>query len=159
MKRPACFALIGGILVAMSGCNRPTFTMPGDAMRPTIEKDEKVVFDASAYRNQSPQRWDVVALHPVNATDKEMTWALRIVGLPGEQVSFSPQGDILIGGTPLKQPARIAGLRFVRGRVAEPVAVPADSYYVLGDNTTKAYDSRYFGFLPRANILGKVFGK
>jgi signal peptidase I len=37
--------------------------------------------------------------------------------------------------------------------------VPADSYYVLGDNVEGAYDSRYWGALPRKNILGKVLGK
>ena len=133
--------------------------MPGDAMEPTLRKEEKVSFDESAYKNQAPQRWDVVALHPVNASDKEMTWALRVVGLPGEKISFSSEGDILANDAPLSRPSAIASVRFVAGQQTEPVTVPAESYYVLGDNTMKAYDSRYWGPLPRANIIGKVVGK
>jgi signal peptidase I len=159
MRSPIFVVTVCAIGLVVSGCNRRTFTMPGQAMEPTIRKDDKVMFDASAYKNQTPQRWEVVALHPLNTTDKEMTWALRVVGLPGEKISFSPEGDILVGGTAVPRPAPIASVKFVSGRATEPVAVPPDSYYVLGDSPMKAYDSRSWGALPRANILGKVIGK
>jgi len=159
MKAAMRVGLLCGVLVVLSGCNRQTFTMQGEAMEPTIPKNEKVVFDKSSYKKYPLQRWDVVALHPLNATDKETTWALRIVGLPGEQISFSGEGDILIDGAAAQRPSAIASIRFVSGRDTKPVTVPPDSYYLLGDNTTKAYDSRSWGALPRANILGKVIGK
>jgi signal peptidase I len=128
-------------------------------MEPTVRKDEKVSFDESAYKTQAPQRWDVVALRPIKPGDKEMTWALRVVGLPGEKISFSAEGDILANGAPLPRPGPIASVRFVAGQQTEAATVPAESYYVLGDNTMKAYDSRYWGPLPRANIIGKIIGK
>jgi signal peptidase I len=37
-----------------------------------------------------------------------------------------------------------------------PVSVPADSYFVLGDNRDYSNDSRYWGFVPRSEINGKV---
>jgi signal peptidase I len=159
MKCRTFIVVLCGIGFTMSGCNRRTFTMPGDAMEPTLRKDERVSFDESAYKNRAPERWDVVTLHPINASDKEMTWALRVVGLPGEQISFSPEGNIVANGAALPRPSSIASIRFVCGRAAEPVTVPAESYYVLGDNTMNAYDSRYWGPVPRANIIGKVIGK
>jgi signal peptidase I len=36
-----------------------------------------------------------------------------------------------------------------------PIAVPADQYFVLGDNRDNSADSRYIGFVPRADILGR----
>ena len=161
MKLPILAAVTLGVLLAMSGCSRATFVMPGESMEPTIHLNEKVTYDPSAYASRAPQRWDVVVLHPLNATDKNMTWAVRVVGLPGEKISFSPGGDILVGGAALQRPAQVASIKFGPGRLTpgETVTVPDNSYYVLGDNTTHAYDSRYWGPLPRANVIGQVIGK
>jgi signal peptidase I len=43
--------------------------------------------------------------------------------------------------------------------VASPFTVPMDGYFVLGDNSANANDSRFWGALPRTNILGKVKNK
>jgi signal peptidase I len=94
---------------------------------------------------------------------------MRVVGLPGERVTFNPGGNILIDDKALQQPAQIASIEyslpshdpFSVGPVplAHPLRIPADSYYVLGDNVRGANDSRYWGVLPRKNIVGKVLGK
>jgi signal peptidase I len=35
-----------------------------------------------------------------------------------------------------------------------PIVVPADSFFMMGDNRDSSYDGRYWGFLPRANVRG-----
>jgi type IV secretory pathway protease TraF len=44
-------------------------------------------------------------------------------------------------------------------RITYPFRVSDESYFVLGDNTMDALDSRFWGALPRENILGRVMGK
>jgi len=36
-----------------------------------------------------------------------------------------------------------------------PIVVPAGHYFMMGDNRDQSYDSRYWGFLPRAHIRGR----
>jgi signal peptidase I len=35
-----------------------------------------------------------------------------------------------------------------------PIVVPADSFFMMGDNRDNSYDGRYWGFLPRSNVRG-----
>ena len=175
-------ALIGAACLA--ACNRHTFTMHNENMKPTIQPGDHITVDMFAYRFQSPSRWDVVAFHPVDDRNKDDLWVMRIVGLPGERITYAPRiaglsdgrityvprGNILIDDKAPEQPAQIRGVEYTLGYqtpfvdthpgvLAHPLRVPADSYYVLGDNVEGAYDSRYWGALPRKNIVGKVLDK
>jgi signal peptidase I len=137
-------------------------------MKPTIQPGDKVTADLSAYADRSPKHWDIV-VRPVDERYKDALWAMRVVGLPGERVTFAPGGSILIDDKALQQPAEIASVDYSLPSSApfslgptplvHPFRIPADSYYVLGDNVRDANDSRYWGALPRKNIVGKVLGK
>jgi signal peptidase I len=176
-----------GALIALlfgEGCNRQSFTMLNESMKPTIQPGDRITVDMSAYRIRPPRRWDVVAFHPVDDRYKDNLWVMRIVGLPGERIAYAPRiaalsdgrityvprGNILIDDKAPEQPAQIRGVEYTLGYqtpfvdthpgvLAHPLRVPADSYYVLGDNVEGAYDSRYWGALPRKNIAGKVLDK
>lgn len=56
--------------------------------------------------------------------------------------------------------ARTHGMMVLPGRVAHrdfgPVRVPADHCFMLGDNRDNSRDSRFFGFMPRAEIIGEA---
>ena len=43
--------------------------------------------------------------------------------------------------------------------VSFPYIVAPKHYFVVGDNWTNSLDSRYYGAVPRVNIIGKVVGK
>jgi len=137
-------------------------------MSPTITNGERVVVDTSAFSSAAPTRWDVVAFHPpatVTGGAGRMVWIMRVVGLPGDTLSCAA-GSITVNGQALAMPPWLSNVNYVAldkmqrtNGVPSPFVVPQAEYFVLGDNSTAANDSRYWGSLPSSNILGKVWNK
>src|SRR5262245_19801090 len=127
-------------------------------MSPTIQPDETVVADMSAFRKAGPQRWDVVVFHP--PPKPQEIWVIRVIGLPGESLEIRDD-SIYIDGRREAQPERMASIRYVRPKagVAYPYKIAADTYFLVGDNTTDSFDSRFWGSLSRQSILGRVKNK
>lgn len=146
--------------------NAGMFRMPNAAMEPTIKAGATFRADMSAYETADPRRWDLVVFRApqnekVNKNLKQgQVWVFRVVGLPGETISFDKSG-LLIDGQPAELPNHLgnnsySGLAVDTSGVDHPFVVPQSSYYVLGDNSATANDSRIWGEVARANILGRV---
>jgi signal peptidase I len=99
--------------------------------------------------------------------DPERDFIKRVIGLPGETLELREK-KVFINDKPLDEPyvhfleAPGGALGFhevtssdVRERYG-PVTVPANHYFVMGDNRDNSQDSRYWGFLPRDYIKGKA---
>jgi signal peptidase I len=170
MNRIAIVAVVAPLLATtVLGCKPKLYKAGSSSMSPTITNGDFVVADLSAFSRSAPARWDVVVFHPPVAASGGVSltqvWVMRVVGLPGETVSCAT-GGITVNGQPLSPPARLTNinykaldkLRWSAG-VTSPFVVPSASYFVLGDNSTNANDSRYWGALPRSNILERVLKK
>jgi len=75
----------------------------------------------------------------------------RTIGLPGDTVDIK-HGVVYINGQPLAEPYRPDPPNPMDNW--GPYKVPAGEYFMLGDNREDSYDSRYWGFVPRQNIIG-----
>ena len=111
------------------------------------------------------KRNDVIVFKYPEEPDRD--FIKRVIGLPGEAVELREK-KVYINGRPLDEPY----VHFLQppGSMSEfhevtsydvrerygPVTVPANQYFVMGDNRDNSQDSRYWGFLPRENVKGKA---
>jgi signal peptidase I len=96
-----------------------------------------------------PRRWDVIAFHLPE--DPHTTYCKRLVGLPGETVVIR-DGTVWIDGKKQEMPEALRGLEYVTkmegwfgpvwGSEEYPAKLGADEYFVLGDFSRQAKDSR-----------------
>lgn len=169
MRRGRNSIIILGLVAFAAGCSVKRFRQSGSsAMSPTIQPNETVVADMSAFRKTGPQRWDVVVFHPPQKetlTQPGEIWVMRVIGLPGEMLEIRGDG-VYVGAKRELPPDHLASVRYVASiahspwpSVSFPYTIPPDSYFLVGDNTTNSFDSRFWGALSRQSILGKVKNK
>jgi len=139
------------------------------------------VLNTKIIENKTPERGDIVVFrYPV---DPSIPFIKRIVGLPGDK--FKYQDKILtINGDPVEQ-VEIGDYRAVgSGKMMDGAMlniellenaeheilrmplrpsqnvegiVPKGHYFVLGDNRDNSKDSRYWGYVPDENLVGRAF--
>jgi signal peptidase I len=118
------------------------------SMEPTLQKGNFVIVNKIAYQLGSPGRGDIVVFrYPPNPSEQ---YIKRIIGLPGEQVNING-GQVYINGEILIEPYLSDST--MRGGEWQ---VPAESYFVLGDNRNNSSDSRVWGMVPEENLIGKA---
>jgi signal peptidase I len=147
-QRVYLFAIVALFALVTLGCSIGRYKYQGVSMEPTLSDEDFVFTDDAAYSKSLPQRGDLVILTRENG----LQLIKRVVGLPGEEISIS-NGQVIINGTPLDEP-------YAREPIRSDVPskqIPADHYFVLGDNRNNSSDSRAFGPVPLENIQGQVW--
>jgi signal peptidase I len=141
------------------------YRIPSESMENTLLIGDRVLVDRISWRFSEPQRGNIVVFHPPFAGPVLIK---RIIGLPGETFSLSG-GHVNINGHPLNEPyvRTEDGVReptdpFSNGlpwSLEKPYKIPANDYFVMGDNRTDSGDSREFGPVPRGQMVGKAFAR
>ena len=144
------------------------FKIPTGSMRPTLLEGDLILVNKFIYgakipftnlrlpKFRPPQRTDVVVfIYPENP---KKDFIKRLVALEGETVEIK-NGTIYIMDKPLLDTVFNQRYYYNRGPFAQEgqkIVVPKDRFFVLGDNSASSQDSRYWGFVPRENILGEA---
>lgn len=128
--------------------------IPSESMVPTLKINDKLIVDKLSYRFTDPQRGDIVVFNPTENIKRENpnlkdAFIKRIIGLPGDKVEVKGE-RVYVNDRPLQEKYIEAPPHYQFG----PVTVPPNSYLVLGDNRNNSYDSHFWGFVPRDNIIG-----
>jgi signal peptidase I len=138
-------------VLAVVGCSRRTHDAPSSSMEPTILAGSKVTIDYDAYQSVQPARFDIVAFHPQSQPTAIFTF--RVIGLPGEAVTLT-DAAVLIDGKKVSPPDALRYAPVASG--INQTNLTAVQFFLLGDNTARARDSRYLGPINRNQIFGKV---
>jgi len=100
-------------------------------------------------------RGDIIAFK--SPEDQSKPSMKRVIGLSGEKVEIK-NGKILINGKQINMPS-IANIYYYNkedyAKEGKLVKVSEGFLYVLGDNSTRSKDSRYFGCISKESIIGK----
>jgi signal peptidase I len=160
-------------------------TVPTGSMKPTIVEGDRIFVDKLAYdlklpltqvslhHFSDPQRGDIVVFDSAAA---EKRLVKRVIGLPGDTIELR-SNKLIING----KATRYSRTRQVREYLMAteslgglehqvkfdalnqspysnfgPVTVPEGFYFMLGDNRDHSADSRYYGLIPRNEIVGKA---
>lgn len=128
-----------------------SYTVSGISMEPSFANGEWLLVDKLSYHFTSPKRGEVVILHPPGGSDD--SYIKRVIGLPGEQLVIK-ESRIYIDGKELEE---VPDLPSIDYSYELSIEIPEGHYFVLGDNRPDSGDSRYFGTVPKGNIVGKVW--
>ena len=128
----------------------------GHSMEDTLDDGDNLIVDKLTYRFRDPVRYDIIVF-PYKY--KEDTYYIkRIIGLPGEMVQITKEGNILINGEILEESYGREVMKSP-GIAADPIILGEDEYFVLGDNRNASADSRdpSVGVISGKDIVGRAW--
>lgn len=131
------------------------FYIPSASMDPTLKVHDRVLVNKLSYHLHPVHRGDVVVFTapPAERTAQIKDLVKRVIGLPGETIE-ARDGHIYINGRYLNEPYLPPGT--ITDDLPATV-IPANSYFMMGDNRTASSDSRVFGPINRSTIIGRAF--
>jgi signal peptidase I len=134
------------------------FKIPSGSMRPTLIEGDRILVNKYVYRFQEPQAGDIMVFKSVETPQRD--FIKRLAGVGGESVEIK-EGKLWMNNRLLNTPQIFHDNFYYNrgdyGAEGKAVAVPPGHYFVLGDNSGSSLDSRFWGFVPKKNILGKAF--
>lgn len=131
----------------------------GRSMENTFVDNDFFLLNKTALLVRAPKRGDIVQAHPNN---DETNVIKRIVGLPGEVISIHGGYVYLVdkngNETKLDEPYVKPGvLTEVPNNIKYTTRpIPANTFFIMGDNRSMSIDSRTYGSVHRAQIYGVV---
>lgn len=139
------------------------YRLPTASMAPAINRDDNICVEGITYLRRPPARGEIIAFKSDGLPDTTPgeKYVKRVVGLPGEQLRITG-GTLYVNDEPVSLRNKDGEIRYTNTvglhlrREDKTFVVPADSYFVLGDNSPNSADSRVWGAIPARAVAGRV---
>ena len=150
------------------------FKIPSGSMEDTLAIGDHILVNKFLYGSKipftdkrilkirDPRRGDVIVFEYPEDPSKD--FIKRVIGTPGDVIEEKNK-QVYVNGQPYVNPHEVHKENDLISREQNPrdnfgpVKVPADSYFVMGDNRDRSYDSRFWGFVKNPKIKGLAFIK
>ncbi len=134
------------------------YKIPSKSMEPTLLVGDHILVDRSQPAH-SPKRGDIIVFKYPESPSKE--FVMRVVALSGDTVeikdkTFYLNGKILSESYAVHQEETLFPPDQNPRDNLKPAKIPNDSYFVLGDNRDRSFDSRFWGTVSKDKIKGTV---
>jgi signal peptidase I len=171
-------ALAIGLALLIQAFVVKPYQIPSPSMEPTLDVGQRVLVNRVTYHLRDPHTGDIVVFHPPAGAENgqqcgvqqaagepcpeptreesDTNFIKRIVAEPGDRLKIH-HGHPVVNGVEAKEdfirPCRhLSGCNF-----PQPITIPPDHYFMMGDNRGSSDDSRFWGPVPRDWIIGKAF--
>jgi signal peptidase I len=163
------------------------FEIPTGSMNPSIIEGDRIFSNNVAYglripmtdyyllRWNVPQRGDIIAFDPPPQAKSKVSFAKRVIAIPGDKIKIDGE-DVILNGSALahKYLKESDNLKFCEENLngikytiqfrkynafndhPREFSIPDGFVFVMGDNRDNSFDSRYWGFVPIDSIMGKL---
>ncbi len=147
------------------------YKIPSGSMKPTLLIGDHILVSKFNYGIKlpflrttlipvgAPQRGDIVVF--IYPEDRSKDFIKRLIGVPGDTIEIRNK-KIFINGLPYSDKHGVYVDNFIIPGAVQPrdnfgpVTVPEGSLFVMGDNRDESYDSRFWGFVSKKDVLGKA---
>ncbi len=126
------------------------------SMENTLLPNQYVLVDKLTPRFEPYGRGDIVVFTEPGAAPDATPLIKRVIGLPGDTVDLAG-GHVVINGHALQEPYVYPGSVTLPLTAQTHWVIPAGDLFVLGDHREASRDSRAFGPVPIANVLGRAW--
>ncbi len=150
-------AIVLAVLLIIRFAIAEPHKVSGHSMVPNFQDGDYIITNKAVMYFSSPQRGEVVILQ--NPRNRDQVFIKRVIGLPGERIKLQ-DGKVYINGRILSEPYLPAGVE-TNGEAyladGEQITLPAEFYFVMGDNRPDSSDSRDWGPVDKSLIVGQAW--